>query len=140
MHMKTVVALPLAAVALPEASPAVPEDGPVSLPPRPLVRGAAHSALVPMGLCALALALSLGWQAHLLSAERGALQAAHASQQQTVDNASKLRASLDALAADTQRLADTGNASAALLVAELRQRGVTINPQVPAAPAAPAKP
>ena len=46
---------------------------------------------------------------------------------QTVDSAAKLRASLDALASDTQRLADAGNASAALLVAELRKRGVTIN-------------
>jgi hypothetical protein len=53
-----------------------------------------------------------------------------------VDNAGKLRASLDALAADTQRLADTGNANAALLVAELKKRGITINPNPsPPAPA-----
>jgi hypothetical protein len=49
-----------------------------------------------------------------------------------VDNAGRLRASLDGLAADTQRLADAGNASAALLVTELRKRGVTINAAKPA--------
>ena len=93
----------------------------------------AHSAFVPVLLCALALLLALGWQTYLLVAEREALQAGHLSQQQTVDNAGKLRASLDGLAADTQRLADAGNASAALLVAELRKRGVTINTQAAAA-------
>jgi hypothetical protein len=48
-----------------------------------------------------------------------------------VDNAGKLRASLDALAVDTQRLAEAGNPSAKLLVDELRKRGITINPAAP---------
>ena len=102
-------------------------------------RAQPHSAFVPVLLGTLALLLGLAWQSYQLLAEREGLQAAHGGQQQTVDNASKLRASLDALAADTQRLADTGNASAAVLVAELKKRGVTINPQV-AAPAAAAAP
>ena len=46
-----------------------------------------------------------------------------------MDNAGKLRTSLDGLAADTQRLADRGNPTAALLVTELKKRGITINPQ-----------
>ena len=50
-----------------------------------------------------------------------------------MDNAGKLRTSLDSLAADTQRLADRGNANAALLVTELKRRGITINPQAGAA-------
>ncbi len=66
------------------------------------------------------------------------MQAAHASQQQTVDNAARLRASLDAIAADTQRLADSGNANARLLVEELRRRGITIN--AAASAQAPTKP
>ena len=104
-----------------------------------------QSAFVPVLLATLALLLGLGWQCYLLVAERDSLQGAHAAQQQTVDNAGKLRTSLDALAADTQRLADAGNASAALLVTELRKRGITINPNATAAaPAAtevaPAKP
>lgn len=97
-----------------------------------------HGAFVPVLLFGLTFLVMLGWQAWLLSSEREALSTAHANQQQTVDNAGKLRASLDTLAADTQRLADGGNASAALLVAELKKRGVTINPQATAtaAPAA----
>ena len=90
----------------------------------------------PLLLFGLSLLFVLGWQSWLLASERDALNTAHANQQQTVDNAGKLRASLDTLAADTQRLANGGNASAALLVAELRKRGVTINPRPPAASAA----
>ena len=69
----------------------------------------------------------LGFQAQQLAAERQALQTAYASQQQTVDNSAKLRASLDTLAADTQRLADSGNPNARALVDELKKRGVTIS-------------
>lgn len=90
-------------------------------PPQP------HTAFVPVLLGTLALLLGLGWQTYLSMADRQALQTAHVAQQQTVDNAGKLRASLDALAADTQGLADRGNSSAALLVTELRKRGITIN-------------
>ena len=92
----------------------------------PVVRGPS-SPFLPMLLSGLALLGWLGFQAYQLVNERQGLQAAYASQQQTVDNASKLRASLDALAADTQRLADGGNPNAKLLVDELRKRGITIN-------------
>jgi hypothetical protein len=95
-----------------------------------------YGSFVPVLLGGLALVLMLGWQTVLLLGERGALLNAHASQQQTVDNAGTLRNSLDALAADTQRLADAGNPNAALLVAELKKRGITINPQAAAAAAA----
>ncbi len=93
---------------------------------------APHSAFVPLLLAGLAVLVVLGWQTYLLASEREALNNAHATQQQTVDNAGKLRASLDALAADTQRLAERGNANAALLVTELKKRGITINPQAAA--------
>ncbi len=87
-----------------------------------------HSPFVPLLLGGLAVMGWLGFQAQQLLTEREALATAHASQQQTVDNAAKLRASLDALAADTQRMAQAGNPSARLLVDELARRGVTINP------------
>jgi hypothetical protein len=87
-----------------------------------------YGPFVPVLLGALALLGWLGFQTHQLLNERQALQAAYLSQQQTVDNAGKLRASLDALAADTQRMADSGNPNARLLVDELRKRGITINP------------
>lgn len=76
----------------------------------------------------LALVIWFSVHAWVLFSERSRLREAHTSQQQTVDNAGKLRQSLDGLAADTQRLADAGNPNARLLVEELRKRGVTINP------------
>ena len=103
-------------------------------------RAGQHSAFVPLLLGGLALLGWLGFQTWQLYSERQALQAAHASQQQTVDGAAKLRASLDTLAADTQRLADGGNPNARALVDELKKRGVTINTaptnNAPATPAA----
>lgn len=96
-----------------------------------------RSAFVPLLLGGLAVLGWLGFQAQQLYAERQALQTAYASQQQTVDNSAKLRASLDTLAADTQRLADAGNPNARALVDELKKRGVTINPASTAAAPAP---
>jgi hypothetical protein len=107
-------------------------------PPRAAATRPAGTAspFVPLQLGLLALLLFFAFQTWQLVAERGLLAATHTAQQQAVDNAGRLRASLDALAADTQRMADAGNPNAALLVAELKKRGVTINPN--AAPAAPA--
>ena len=99
---------------------------------------ARHSPFVPLLLGGTALLGWLGFQTQQLFAERQTLAATHASQQVTVDNAGKLRASLDALAADTQRMAQAGNPNARLLVEELSKRGVTINPS--AAPGAAALP
>ena len=102
---------------------------------RPATAAAAgRSPFVPMLLGGLALLGWLGFQTYGLFTEREGLAAAHTAQQQTVDNAGKLRASLDALAADTQRIADAGNPSARVLIDELRKRGITIN--APAAAAA----
>jgi hypothetical protein len=96
-----------------------------------------NSPFVPVLLSALALLGWLGFQTWQLYGERQALQAGYASQQQTVENSSKLRASLDALAADTQRMADGGNPNAKLLVDELKKRGITINTSPAAAPSVP---
>ncbi len=122
------------AAANPEA--AVPQGTPAPAAAAPVPSG----AFVPLLLCALTLLVWFVAQSVLLLGEREALQAAYASQQQTVDNAGKLRGSLDALAADTQRMADAGNSNAALLVAELRKRGITINVQAGGAAAAPTAP
>ena len=90
-------------------------------------RGEPFSAFMPLLLGGLALLGWLGFQAWQMLAERQALQAAFTSQQQTVDSAGKLRATLDTLAADTQRLADSGNPTARTLIDELKKRGVTIS-------------
>lgn len=86
-----------------------------------------HTTLALL-LLSLAMLLSLGDQCWQRLHERERLHAAQAQLQSTVDKATQLRSSLDALAADTQRLADAGNAPARLLVQELRRRGITINP------------
>lgn len=95
-----------------------------------------RSSFTPLLLGLLALCGFLGHQGWLALQDRDALLAAQAGQQASVDSAAKLRASLDTLAADTQRLATAGNAGAAALVAQLKQRGITIDPNAAAAGAA----
>ncbi len=92
-----------------------------------------RSPSLPLLLGGLALLGMLAFQTYQLLSDRQALQTARVSQQPAVDNAGKLRGSLDTLAADTQRLADGGNTSARLLVEELKKRGVTINPSAASA-------
>ena len=110
------------------SSPAPLADLPRSAPPT------RHSAFIPLLLCVLTL---VGWFAGQLFEAYSAqqpLQQGLLGQQTAVDEATRLRQSLDALAADTQRMANAGHANAALLVNELNKRGITI--QVPADAAA----
>lgn len=113
-----------------DAAPRVPERGGyrASSHSRSMSSVAdSSSPFVPLLLASLALLGWLGFQTWQLMNDRQALQAGYASQQQTVESSGKLRTSLDALAADTQRMADGGNPNAKLLVDELRKRGITIN-------------
>jgi hypothetical protein len=87
-----------------------------------------RSIFLPALLVALALVASLGVQSVLLVIERQQLGAADANLVQPEQNATKLRASLEAVATATARLATEGNANARVIVDELRKRGVTINP------------
>jgi len=82
----------------------------------------------------LAWALFQGYQ---LNEERKGLIALKDAQQQQVVQAQRVRQTLDTLAAETQKLADTGNANARLVIEELRKRGVTVT--LPAAQAGPGK-
>jgi hypothetical protein len=95
-----------------------------------------HSSFVPLLLMGLAL---LGWSVF----QTVALEKAHrqlngllALQQPQVARAQHLRDSLSQLASDTQSLADQGDAGAALIVNELKKRGITIHPNA-APPALP---
>jgi uncharacterized protein HemX len=90
-----------------------------------------RSAFWPLLILGLATASWSGFQTHQLAQEHEALKKLHANQETLVQNAVKLRAQLDGIAADTQRLADAGNANAQGIVNELRRRGVTINPDSP---------
>lgn len=86
-----------------------------------------QSPFLPLLLGLVALA---GWslfQTVELAAERSALTRARAAQEPQVVQSQKLRTALDSVATQTQKLADGGNADAALIVEELRKRGITID-------------
>lgn len=92
------------------------------------------NVFVPALLIALAVVAWSGFQTVHLLREWRQLGLAQSGLQAQEQNAAKLRASLDAVATSTAKLAADGNANARVVVDELRKRGVTINP--PAAPKA----
>ena len=89
---------------------------------------ASTSVFFPALLLALAFVAWLAFQAVQLVMERQQLGLAKANLEQQEQGATKLRASLDAVATSTAKLAADGNANARVIVEELRKRGVTINP------------
>src|SRR5262245_45780821 len=91
-------------------------------------------AFVPVALLAVTLFLWVGFQTTQLITERQTLQTLWQGQEAQVQSSQKLRASLDAIASGTGKLAQQGNPSAKLIVDELKKRGVTINPNPAAAP------
>jgi hypothetical protein len=107
--------------------------GPQSAAPRPLAASMPapqqdrRSAFLPLLILTLALAVWTGYQTYQLARERDTLAALKANQAAPIEQARKVRQTLDRLASETQRLADGGNANARLVVEELRKRGVTIN-------------
>ena len=95
------------------------------------------SLFLPILLLALAFVGWLGFQAMQQVSERQQLVQAQTHLDPQEQAATKLRASLDALAMATAGLAAQGNPNARVIVEELRKRGVTINPGAAAKPAAP---
>lgn len=93
-----------------------------------------YSGFVPALLIALAVVASLVFQSIHLARELNQLGDALAGLEAQRQVAVKLRASLDAVATATARLASEGNANARVIVAELARRGVTITPQDPSKP------
>ncbi|MGH8228676.1 MAG: hypothetical protein ACREU3_12390 [Steroidobacteraceae bacterium] len=86
-----------------------------------------RSPFVPLLLIGLAL---LGWtvfQTEELISEHHTLAQLHTAQDREVAQSQRLRASLDTLASDTQRLADQGDAGAKVIVEQLKKRGITIH-------------
>lgn len=88
-----------------------------------------HSLFAPILLIALAVLVWSGFQSAQLFEERSNLANLRASQNVTYQNAQKMRAQLDSLAAGTQKLAIAGNKNAQAVVNALQQRGITINPE-----------
>jgi len=89
------------------------------------------SPFVPILVIALALLVWSAFQTIMLVRESNALATGRDNQEAQVQTANKLRQALDAVARDTAKLADKGNPNARLIVAELRKRGVSINPDAP---------
>jgi hypothetical protein len=95
---------------------------------------AAARVFLPVALLAVAILVWVGFQTTQLIREREALQTLRQTQETQVQSSQKVRASLDAIASGTAKLAEQGNPNAKLIVDELRKRDVTINPNPPAAP------
>ncbi len=91
-------------------------------------RQVVYDLFVPLLLVVVAVALWFGFQAVQLFKERAALNDTLAAQEKTIQEAKKLRNSLDAVARETALLADKGNQNAKIIVDELKKRGITINP------------
>ena len=93
-----------------------------------------YSPFVPLLLVGCAVLGWMGFQTEQLMSEHSNLDKVRASQAQPLEQSRKVREALDSVAANTQRLADSGNASAKLVVDELKKRGITINPNAPSTP------
>jgi predicted DNA repair protein MutK len=95
------------------------------------------SPFVPLLVVAGAFLAWTGFQTVELIGEHRALAATHEAQAAQVAESAKFRASLDTLASETQKLADSGNADARLIIDELKKRGITITVGKPPQPAPP---
>lgn len=85
-----------------------------------------RSPFIPLLVLMLAVLIWFGFQlSHGLNV-RAQLQEQHANQEPVVQNAQNMRAQLDAIAADTARLARAGNPNAQVIITELSKRGITV--------------
>ena len=100
------------------------------------VTSARHSPFVPLLLMGLALLAWTAFETLQLTRDHLGLDGALAAQGPQIAQAQRLRDSLSALAADTQRTADAGDPGAQLIVNQLGKRGITIHPDA-ASPAPP---
>lgn len=87
-----------------------------------------YGPFAPLLLGLATLTLWFGFQTTQLLKEKDNLAAMRTNQTTVYNNAQKMRTQLDALAAETAKLAQAGNPHAAQLVNALKQRGITIDP------------
>ena len=100
--------------------------------PRPQTRPASRKIVGPFYPLLVMVLTLLTWscfQAYQLKTEGDNLQTARFALVQRLQAQQRVQTQLDSLARGVQGLADNGNAGAALLVEQLRRRGVTINAQ-----------
>ncbi len=100
-----------------------------------------YGPFAPLLLGLITLVLWYGFQTTQLLKERENLTTLRTNQTTIYNNAQKMRAQLDTLAAETAKLAQAGNPNAAQIVNALKQQGITIDPNKakPAADAPAAK-
>ena len=87
-----------------------------------------YSPFAPLLLGLITLVMWFGFQTAQLLKERENLTTLRTNQTTIYGNAQKMRAQLDARAAETAKLALAGNANAAQIVNALKARGITIDP------------
>src|SRR5512139_4054421 len=98
----------------------------------PEAEGGAETRHTPNGNLALTLVV-FSWCAWMvfqtvqLVRERNHLAQLQANQETALQEATKVRAQIDAITADTAKLAADGNAGAQRIVAELRRRGFKVS-------------
>ena len=112
------------------------EPGDLSLEPRD---EPPRSPWLALTLVTVALVGALGYQVFQIVREGQTLQAVRTSQDPTIEQAQKVRAQVDSIARGTLKLAEQGNANAALIVDELAKRGVKLAPDATPPPATPPK-
>jgi hypothetical protein len=102
----------------------------------PAVETKYQSSIVFIPMCLLAVAWTLWavFQMIMLFQEGSNLKTLKANQEPTVQQAMKLRAQLDSIAAKTAELAAKGNSGAKSIVDALKQRGITIDPNAKRSP------
>ena len=87
-----------------------------------------YGPFAPLLIGLLTLALWFGFQTTQLLKERESLATLRTNQTTIYGNAQKMRAQLDAIAAEVAKLAQAGNPNATQLVNALKAKGITIDP------------
>jgi hypothetical protein len=86
---------------------------------------------IPLLLLLIGFVGWVGTQTTQLLRERWALKEMESRQAAALAQAHKIRLAADSLASKTQALAAKGNPNAQVVVAKLKERGVTIDPSAP---------
>jgi hypothetical protein len=87
-----------------------------------------YGSFAPLFLALATLVAWFGFQTMQLLKEKDNLATMRTNQNKVYENAQKLRTQLDALAAETAKLANAGNPHAQQLINALKARGISIDP------------
>lgn len=89
--------------------------------------GRRYELFLPVLLITMAVTAWFAFQTVQLVEERSSLAQLKDAQKDTLENAHKMRAQLNSIAAGVAQLAEQGNADAKLVVKALRDRGITLH-------------